>query len=120
MSGKANSLLVAMVVTLMLFGVFATITKLSLLSGSSYALDYGWEKPKTAKVSTLQGNCTVPAAKRGFPILYERQANDRPADSSGRCQSSVNPLARYMDMALCFAAAAIIGVGAATAMRSIS
>jgi hypothetical protein len=105
----------------MLFAVFATVSQLSMLSGYSYALDYGWNTPKkAASASTLPAVCSVQSSERGFPILYERQApgTKTPSGSSGACRTTENPLAKRMDMALCFAAAAIIGAGAAGAVRS--
>ncbi|HEX5744366.1 MAG TPA: hypothetical protein VFX84_02870 [Candidatus Saccharimonadales bacterium] len=114
MSGnRASSLLVALVATIMLFSVFAAAINVPLLANYSYDLDYGWQaEAPSALANERTRECPNPARTAGFPIT-----TSRPADNGLACFET-NTLAKYMNLALCFAAASIIAVAIATATRN--
>lgn len=109
-SQTASALLLTLISTVALFLIFAGVTSLSVLAKHSYALDYGWQTPKAAAPI---GECDRALTVKGFPLTTRRPSTD----PSG-CLDETNTLAREMNLALCFAAAAIISVGAVGVMRN--
>lgn len=101
----ASTLLLSLVSTAVLFTLFALAIRIPPLADYSYHLDYGWQRAAASPA----GQCDKPLADRGFPLTTERPAKD---DPSG-CLEETNPLAGYMNLALCFALAAIVGVAEA-------
>lgn len=106
----ASYLLFALVSTIVLFAVFAGVSRLPFLAKHAYATDYGWQ---TAASAQPVGVCDRSVAPKGFPITERRPSQ---ADPTG-CADETNAMAGYMNLALYFAAAAMISVGAVGIMR---
>lgn len=112
---NASILLIALVSTVILFLVFVVVAHISALAKESYALDYGWQAaPKHSAVHAIGGECDRILTVKGFPLRTQRPDSNDPTG----CSDQTNPLARGLDLALCFALAAIISVGVAEAARS--
>lgn len=112
---NASILLIALISTIVLFLVFVAVAHISALAKESYALDYGWQTaPKHSAAHTTAGECDRALTVKGFPIRTQRPDSSDPTG----CSDQTNPLARGLDLALCFALAAMISVGVAEATRS--
>lgn len=120
---SASGLLFALVATVILFGVFAGISSLNVLEKHAYMPEFGWQQPKVSTPAGIVGGVCAPLGVRagfsgpsvgttGFPLSNTRQA-DAPHD----CLKATNPLARSMNFAIYFAAAAIISVAAFERIR---
>lgn len=111
-SHRAGALLLSLVSTAVLFVLFLLAIKIPALNNYAFQLDYGWQSPATVQSS---GQCDRPLVSKGFPLTTQRPAKD---DPSG-CQDETNPLAKELNLALCFAAAAIISVGEASIIMNM-
>ena len=111
-ASRASTLLLTLVSTGILFVVFVLVTKISVLTDYSYQLDYGWQNKGTVQA---YGQCDRPLVSKGFPLTTQRPAKD---DPSG-CLDETNPLASDINLALCFAFAAIVAVGEASIIRNM-
>lgn len=109
-SRNASTLLLALLSTIVLFAIFVATASISFLSKHSYALDYGWQ---TSRPDLPGQYCNPELATKGFPIKTDRH---EPGEASG-CLDQTNLLAHDMNLALCFAAAAIISTGAASLIK---
>lgn len=102
---NASSLLAGLVIAAALFGVLLGASSLKPLAGRGYALDYGWQTPP--QPVSHGGVCDRPLITKGFPLTTARPANDPTG-----CLDARNPLAQAMNVAICFAIASILSVGA--------
>ena len=116
-SRTASAFLVTIVSTLVLFLVFWAIGNLPVLAKHSYATDYGWQTVPAARTTAVQGICDRPLTTKGFPLSTRRPA-PAAADPSG-CQDQSNPMAGYMNLALYFAAAALISTAIGAAVKQL-
>jgi hypothetical protein len=114
----ASAFLITIVSTLVLFLVFWAIGNLPVLAKHSYATDYGWQTVQTTQQTTAaQGICDRPLTTKGFPLSTRRPA-PAAVDPTG-CQDQSNPMAGYMNLALYFAAAALISTAIGAAVKQL-
>lgn len=109
---SASTLLISLVSTAVLFTAFALAIRIPALANYSYQVDYGWQRSAQPRPA---GECDRPLTGKGFPLATERPAK---GDPSG-CLTETNPLAGDMDLALCFAVAAIIAAGEASVISNM-
>ncbi|MGH7193578.1 MAG: hypothetical protein ACREJM_08610 [Candidatus Saccharimonadales bacterium] len=107
---SASAFLIGLLMLVVMFLLFAMVTRLSLLGKHSYDLGYGWSAPRTQAA----GECDRPLTAKGFPLKTSRPNAD---DSSG-CSDETNALAQDMNLALYFAGAAIISATAASVIKN--
>jgi hypothetical protein len=108
---NASMLFVSAVMTLVLFLVFAGVSRLDALEKHAYVPGVGWQQPAD-NAPGIHGVCAPDSATGGFPLADSRQAA-----LPDNCSKAHNVTARAIDFALYFAVAAIIGVGAANIVR---
>ncbi len=98
---NAKVLLVTLVSALILFLILVATINIPALGKHGYVANFGWQTPE----SQAGGGCDRALATKGFPLTTQRPAND-----AAGCLDSTNPLARAMNLALCFVAASVISV----------
>ncbi len=103
---NASSLLVTLLMTIVFFALFVGISSIDMLSRHAYDFGYGWQ---ASTVKYPAGDCAHPYTNTGFPLKNTK--DDRRDEDPSGCEGSSNPLARSMDLALFFAAAAILSAG---------
>lgn len=113
----ASAFLVTIVSTLVFFLVFWAVSSLPVLTKHSYTTDYGWQTARTVQAAGVQGVCDRPLTTKGFPLSTRRPV-PAAADPSG-CQDQTNPMAGYMNLALCFAVAALISTAIGAAVKQL-
>lgn len=110
---NASSLLITLIVTIVLFAVFAGISSLNALEKHAYMPGFGWEGPNVDNPDNIIGGVCAPATFiSGFPIANTRQAMPK------NCLKDTNIIASSMNYALYFAVAAIIAVGVVESVRA--
>lgn len=103
---NASSLLISLIITVILFVVFAAASSLGTLERHAYMPNAGWEQPKASTPAGIIGGvCAPTAVTSGFPLASSRQA-----EIPHNCLKATNPVARAMNFALSFALAAIVSV----------
>lgn len=107
---SASAFLIGLLTLVVLFVIFALVIKVPILGKHSYDLGYGWSAPKTRPV----GECDRSLTSKGFPLKTSRPNAD---DPSG-CSDETNALAEEMNLALCFAVAAIVSATAASVIKN--
>lgn len=108
---NASNLLFALLATAVLFVVLIGVTSLPPLSKHSYDLGYGWDQPSG---TVLHDKMVCSTKTRGFPLV-----SSRVIETPTLCQDQTNPLAKDLNLALCFAVACVIAVGVVNVGRGI-
>jgi len=107
-------MLVAVVATFVLFGVFAALSHLNVLEKHAYDTGIGWQTTRPA--TPPPGECDRAMTVKGFP-LATRRPTPAAEDATG-CLDDTNPLAAAMNYAAYFAVACILAAALTNAVRS--